>query len=171
MSHFNGGVSTKGMGLTVGEIVTGKVTGITKFGAFVALDTKRTGLVHISEVSRSYVNDIRDHLSEGQEVAVKIVAIDENGRINLSIKKALPHENSSNHNTSGSSEHTTAQRRPRTNHAPRRGTYAAQEMKNDSGNATLSFEDKLKHFMQDSESRMSDIRHNMDRKNGSRRRK
>ena len=73
------------MGLTVGEVVTGKVTGITKFGAFVALDSKKTGLVHISEVSRSYVNDIHDHLTEGQDVKVKIIAIDENGRINLSI--------------------------------------------------------------------------------------
>lgn len=157
------------MGLTVGEIVTGKVTGITKFGAFVALDAKKTGLVHISEVSRSYVNDVHDHLTEGQEVKVKIIAIDENGRINLSIKKALPRENSSNQNASGSSDHP-AQRRPRGN-APRRGTYAAQEFKNDAGSTSLSFEDKLKHFMQDSESRMSDIRHNMDRKSGSRRRK
>ncbi|MDO5548701.1 MAG: S1 RNA-binding domain-containing protein [Eubacteriales bacterium] len=161
------------MGLTVGEIVTGKVTGITKFGAFVALDAKRTGLVHISEVSRSFVNDIHDHLTEGQEVKVKIIAVEENGRINLSIKKALPQESNRNHinsNTISGSSERPVQRRPRGN-APRRGTYAAQELKNEANSTSLSFEDKLKHFMQDSESRMSDIRHNMDRKSGSRRRK
>ena len=162
------------MGLSVGEVVTGQVTGITKFGAFVALDAKKTGLVHISEVSRSYVNDIHDHLTEGQDVKVKIIAIDENGRINLSIKKALPRENNLDHENSSrgtGSPERPVQRRPRGNTAPRRGTYAAADSKSDAGNTSLSFEDKLKHFMQDSESRMSDIRHNMDRKSGSRRRK
>ena len=78
------------MELAVGEIISGKVTGITKFGAFVSLPEGKTGLVHISEVDQSYVSNIRDHLSEGQEVKVKIIAVDENGRINLSIKKAQP---------------------------------------------------------------------------------
>ena len=161
------------MGLTVGEVVTGKVTGITKFGAFVALDSKKTGLVHISEVSRSYVNDIHDHLTEGQDVKVKIIAIDENGRINLSIKKALPRENTPQQENSRSAAPSDrpAPRRPRGNSTPRRGTYAAADSRSDTANTSLSFEDKLKHFMQDSESRMSDIRHNMDRKSGSRRRK
>lgn len=76
------------MELAVGEIMSGKVTGITKFGAFVSLPEGKTGLVHISEVHQSYVSDIRDHLTEGQEVKVKVIAIDENGRVNLSIKKA-----------------------------------------------------------------------------------
>ena len=73
----------------VGSVVEGKVTGITKFGAFVALPEGRSGLVHISEIAYSYVNDVKDHLKEGQQVKVKVIGIDENGRINLSIKKAM----------------------------------------------------------------------------------
>lgn len=72
----------------VGAIVEGKVTGMTNFGAFVELECGGTGMVHISEVSSSYVKDIHDHLKEGQTVKVKILNIAENGRINLSIKKA-----------------------------------------------------------------------------------
>ncbi len=72
----------------VGAIVEGKVTGLTDFGAFVGLEDGSTGMVHISEVSASYVKNIRDHLKEGQSVKVKVISIDDNGRINLSIKKA-----------------------------------------------------------------------------------
>ena len=154
------------MALAVGEIVAGKVTGITKFGAFVALDQGKSGLVHISEVSQSYVNDVHDYLSEGQDVKVKIIAIDDSGRINLSIKKAQPKE---------TAERTAERPQPRRSYhsgAPRRGNNMhAAGRKQQEADLPLSFEDKLKHFMQDSESRMSDIRHNMDRKSGSRRRR
>ena len=78
------------MELGVGSILEGKVTGITKFGAFVSLGENKSGLVHISEIANTYVNDIHEHLQEGQAVKVKVLAIDENGRINLSIKRALP---------------------------------------------------------------------------------
>ena len=78
------------MGFEVGSILEGKVTGITKFGAFVSLPENRSGLVHISEIAYSYVNDIHDHLSEGQTVTVKVIGIDDNNRINLSMKQALP---------------------------------------------------------------------------------
>ncbi len=71
----------------VGSIVDGKVTGITKFGAFVALPEGRSGLVHISEIAYSYVNEVCDYLKEGQEVKVKVIGIDQANRINLSIKK------------------------------------------------------------------------------------
>ena len=73
----------------VGSILEGKVTGITKFGAFVSLPENKSGLVHISEIAYSYVNDVKDYLKEGQEVKVKVIGIDENGRINLSIKKGM----------------------------------------------------------------------------------
>ena len=72
----------------MGAIVEGKVTGITKFGAFVALPEGKFGYVHISEVASTFVNDIKDFLQEGQQVKVKIINIDQAGRINLSIKKA-----------------------------------------------------------------------------------
>ena len=79
------------MDLTVGAIVEGKVTGITKFGAFVALPENKSGMVHISEVASSFVNDIKDFLQEGQTVKVLVLSTD-NGKINLSIKKALPQQ-------------------------------------------------------------------------------
>lgn len=71
----------------VGSVVGGKVTGISKFGAFVQIEGGKSGMVHISEISNSYVSDINEFLKDGQEVRVKIIGIDEKGRINLSIKK------------------------------------------------------------------------------------
>ena len=77
------------MQLEVGNIVEGKVTGITKFGAFVELPGGKTGMVHISEVAPTFVNEIRDHVTENQVVKVKILTISEEGKISLSIKKAM----------------------------------------------------------------------------------
>jgi S1 RNA binding domain protein len=80
------------MELTVGGIYEGKVTGIAKYGAFVVMDGGKSGLVHISEVASNYVKDINEHLTVGQEVKVKVLSIDEKGKINLSIKKAVEPE-------------------------------------------------------------------------------
>ena len=77
------------MQLEIGRIYQGKVTEITKFGAFVEVEGK-TGMVHISEIANTYVNEIKDHLKIGQEVKVKVINITEEGKISLSIKKALP---------------------------------------------------------------------------------
>ncbi|MBQ6997929.1 MAG: S1 RNA-binding domain-containing protein [Oscillospiraceae bacterium] len=74
------------MELTVGSILEGKVKTITNFGAFVALPEGKTGMIHISEVANAYVSDIRQHLSEGQDVRVMVIS-NENGKINLSIKR------------------------------------------------------------------------------------
>lgn len=76
--------------LNVGDIVEGKVTGLTNFGAFVKLTSGDVGMVHISEVASSYVKDIKEHLSEGQDVKVKVLAVNEAGKISLSIKQAEP---------------------------------------------------------------------------------
>ena len=140
------------MDLAVGAIVEGKVTGITKFGAFVALPEGKSGMVHISEVASTFVNDIKDFLQEGQQVKVKIINIDQAGRINLSIKKAQPQE----------------PRQPRFQRSSAPRGHVQQAPKDPS---TMSFEDKLKAFMSDSESRQADVRHATDRKNGSRRRR
>ena len=78
------------MGLEIGAVIEGKVTGITKFGAFVALPEGKSGLVHISEVANSYVNDVNDYLSVGQTVKVRVISINEAGKINLSVKQAQP---------------------------------------------------------------------------------
>ncbi|WP_096202578.1 S1 domain-containing post-transcriptional regulator GSP13 [Bacillus sp. FJAT-45350] len=75
----------------VGSIVEGKVTGIKPFGAFVALDEKKQGLVHISEVAHGFVKDINDVLTVGDEVKVKIISVEENtGKISLSIRATQP---------------------------------------------------------------------------------
>lgn len=74
----------------VGDVVTGKVVKLQDFGAFVEIDAETTGLVHISEVHREFVDNIHAYLTEGQEVEVKVVGIKDDGRIDLSIKRAEP---------------------------------------------------------------------------------
>ena len=76
------------MELSVGTVVEGKVKQITKFGAFILLPDHSTGMVHISEIAHSFVNDIHDHLTEGQTVMVLVIG-NENGKVNLSIKRTL----------------------------------------------------------------------------------
>ena len=132
----------------VGSVLEGKVTGITKFGAFVSLPEGKSGLVHISEIAYSYVNDVKDHLKEGQEVKVKVIGIDENGRINLSIKKAMdpPPRPAGQGRPMGGA-------RPAGGGRPggfSRGPAAPRE--------PASFEDKLKQFMQASDSKLSELR-------------
>ncbi|HOL17542.1 MAG TPA: S1 RNA-binding domain-containing protein [Bacillota bacterium] len=77
------------MPLKVGSIVEGVVTGITNFGAFVQLPSGETGLVHISEVADSYVKDINEYLKKSEAVKVKILSVDGDGKIGLSIRKAI----------------------------------------------------------------------------------
>ena len=78
------------MAIDVGSIVEGVVTGITNFGAFIELPDRVTGLVHISEVANAYVKDVRDYLKEQDHVKVKVIHVDEKGKIGLSIKQANP---------------------------------------------------------------------------------
>lgn len=127
----------------VGAILDGKVTGITKFGAFVSLPEGRSGLVHISEIAHSYVSEVSDHLAEGQEVRVKVISVDDAGRINLSIKKAVPPP-------------------PRPPMPPRQGGFAPRTggfaPRGAQGKEPANFEDRLKQFMQQSDSKLSEIR-------------
>lgn len=76
------------MTIDVGSKYEGKVTGITHFGAFVELPGGKTGLVHISEVADQYVKDVKDYLAVGDTVTVKVLNVDDNGKIGLSIRKA-----------------------------------------------------------------------------------
>ncbi len=83
----------------VGSVYTGKVTGLQAYGAFVALDEETQGLVHISEVTHGFVKDINEHLSIGDEVQVKVLAVDEEkGKISLSIRatQAAPERKKAN---------------------------------------------------------------------------
>ena len=81
--------SNNSMELTVGAVLEGKVKSITNFGAFIALPENKTGMVHISEIANAYVSDIRQHLTEGQDVKVMVINLD-NGKVNLSIKRLEP---------------------------------------------------------------------------------
>lgn len=78
------------MSIQVGAVVEGKVTGIKSFGAFVEVAEGKTGLVHISQVSHTFVNDINDVLKVGDVVQVKVLSVEENGKISLSIKETQP---------------------------------------------------------------------------------
>lgn len=80
------------MDLTVGQIVEGKITGITNFGVFVEIGEGKTGLVHISEVARSYVNDIKEYVKVGDVVKAKVLSVGDDGKISLSMKRAQEQE-------------------------------------------------------------------------------
>ena len=124
------------MELKIGALLEGTVKTITNFGAFVSLPESRTGMVHISEVANCYVSDIRQHLSEGQSVKVKVMKIDDNGKIALSIKKAeeLPVSRSTKQEA---------------------GKDMPLNAKAKSPSGPMSFEEKLKQFMSDSDSKIS----------------
>ena len=127
------------MQLEVGKIVDGKVTGITNFGAFVQMEGGKTGLVHISEVALSFVKDINEFLKEGDEVKVKVLSVDDIGKVSLSIKKALEEEQ-------------------------KKQAKVPAQVSFGGSSADMSFEEKMKQFMQDSEEKMSAIKRNMDNK-------
>ena len=136
-----------------GSVLEGKVTGITAFGAFVALPEGKSGLVHISEVANTYVNDVHEHLTVGQTVRVKVLAVTPEGKINLSIKRAQE----------------TEPRRGES--APRRAVPArAADTAPVAADRSTDFEDRLKRFMQESDSRMADNRLYSEHKQRNRRR-
>ena len=127
------------MSLELGSIVEGKVTRVMPFGAFVALGANKVGLVHISEVSNGYVTDINEHLKVGDSVMVKVLKIDEKGKISLSIKQSTEKK-----------KNERAQK-PQKSNAPIRPADIDWGARNDEG---LSFEDKLSKFKQDSDEKM-----------------
>ena len=144
------------MELAVGTIMSGKVTTITKFGAFVALPGGKSGLVHISEVASAFVSDVHDFLTEGQEVQVKVLAITPEGKINLSIKQAQPQQP----RQSRPAYRKETVERPA--HQRTQVTTAQQPAAAPAAPAESSFEDKLKLFMSQSDSKMSELNRNRD---------
>ena len=135
--------------LTVGTVVEGTVKQITKFGAFVLLPDRSTGMVHISEIAHSYVNDIHEHLTEGQTVK-RTVAPPPKPQYN----RPRP---SSDRPQQGGERPAHDRRRPAQSAAP-----AAPQ--------TKSFDDMLKQFMTESDSKISSLRQYSDRKTKNRRR-
>ena len=157
----------------VGTVLEGKVTSITKFGAFVALEGGKSGLVHISEIANAYVNDVNDYLKVGDAVKVKILSVNEAGKINLSIKQAQPSAprpaytpRPQANNTTKATHHAYTTRPANTyRSAPSHGGEVAPPT------GDTSFEDKLKQFMQQSDSKINDSKIYADRRSGGRRRK
>ena len=172
------------MELTVGTVLEGKVKSITNFGAFIALPENKTGMVHISEVANAYVSDIRQHLTEGQDVKVVVIGTD-NGKINLSIKRLEPREprqprenaprqggnfrggnfrenNGGNHSGAPrqGGQHQGQNRPQRSNPVPPAAPKTADQL----------FEEKLKAFMSESDSKISSIKQYSDHRTKSRRR-
>ena len=145
------------MEFTVGTILEGKVKSITNFGAFIALPENKTGLVHISEVANAYVSDIRQHLTEGQDVKVVIIGTD-GGKLNLSIKRleAKPQQNREFRSNAPQQSRPARPAAPTPPPAPK--------------TADQLFEEKLKQFMTESDSKISGIRQYSDHRTKNRRR-
>ena len=145
------------MEFTVGTILEGKVKTITNFGAFIALPENKTGLVHISEVANAFVSDIRQHLTEGQDVKVVIIGTD-GGKLNLSIKRleAKPQQREFRGNSGPQQQRPARPAAPTPPPAPK--------------TADQLFEEKLKQFMTESDSKISSIRQYSDHRTKSRRR-
>ncbi|MBO5652251.1 MAG: RNA-binding protein S1 [Selenomonas sp.] len=149
------------MSIEVGSVLDGVVSGITNFGAFIELPEGKTGLVHISEVADEYVKDVHDFLAEKDKVKVKVVAIDEKGKIGLSIKQLQ--EKKAEAEAEAPARERSSFRAPRNNFGGRDfrkpNRYSA---------ASASFEDKLSKFLKDSDERLTDLRRKTDSKRGGR---
>ncbi|WP_040953050.1 S1 domain-containing RNA-binding protein [Gorillibacterium massiliense] len=168
------------MAIEVGAKVEGKVTGITHFGAFVELPEGGTGLVHISEIADNYVKDVNDHLKLGDKVTVKVINVDKDGKIGLSIKQAVDKP---------VSEQRPDRPAPRGNFGEGRregggfggggggfggrgpGGGGGRPFKSGAGKPAYgkpSFEDKMSKFLKDSEERISSLKKNTEGKRGGR---
>lgn len=156
------------MELTVGAVLEGKVKTITNFGAFISLGDNKTGMVHISEVANTYVSDIRQHLTEGQDVKVMVIGLDGN-KINLSIKRLEAKPQRENAPRQGSNFRSGA---PRRDNAPaqNRPVRSAPTPPPAPKTADQLFEERLKQFMTESDSKISSIRQYSDHRTKSRRR-
>ena len=149
------------MALGVGEIVEGKVTGLTKFGAFVSLPEEKVGMIHISEVSTTYVKDIGNFLEKGQTVKVKVLSIDENGKISLSLKQ-VP-ENAEVVRKAADDSRDNGERRERKRSAP--NVWQGQKSKF-SDKQDLTFEEMMSQFKQQSDDKLTDLKRATESKHG-----
>ena len=158
------------MELTVGAVLEGKVKSITNFGAFIALPDNKTGMVHISEIANAYVSDIRQHLTEGQDVKVMVIAVDQ-GKINLSIKRLEPKpQNTGRPNFRREGGEGRPERREGGNFRPNNNNNNNQANRPAPVRAAApvpppapktkdqQFEDMMKAFMSESDAKLSGIR-------------
>ncbi|WP_289122768.1 S1 domain-containing RNA-binding protein [uncultured Megasphaera sp.] len=137
------------MTIEVGSVMEGTVTGITKFGAFVELPDKKVGLVHISEVANEYVKDVNDFLKVRDKVNVKVLSVDDKGKIALSIKQTQPAPEKKEF-------------RPKRDFRQHNGFDSRRS------SGSLSFEDRLSKFLKESDERLMDLKRNTESKRGGR---
>ncbi len=153
------------MELTVGTVLEGKVKSITNFGAFISLPENKTGMVHISEVANAYVSDIRQHLTEGQDVKVVVIG-NENGKINLSIKRLEPRQPRENTGRPAGNSFRSNNNAPRRegngyqgqNQNQNRPQRSAPQQPAAPKTADQLFEERLKAFMSESDNKLSSMR-------------
>lgn len=163
------------MQVEIGKIYDGIVRNITKYGAFVdvtvAENEKVMGMVHISEISRSFVNEVRDFVKEGQNVKVKVIGINEVGKISLSMKQTEPEEPRNTEKNNAGRPQRSGNGRPAGGNRDRdrveRVVWDGRKKTPPEGE--LTFEDMLNRFKQNSEEKMGDIKRITERKNRSRR--
>lgn len=163
------------MSIEVGQKVLGKVTGITHFGAFVELPEKKTGLIHISEVSDSFVKDINTVLSVGQEIEVKILTISDDGKISLSARQAIdkpatemkPKTFKPRNDKDNSGDFKP---KPKFNKRPFEDRDEPIKTTSTNGNYKKSddFDQLMSNFLKDSEDRLTSLRRNTEGKRGGR---
>lgn len=159
------------MQIEVGSILEGKVTGITKFGAFVDLSEGKSGMVHISEISSTYVENVSDFLSEGQTVKVKVLSIGENGKISLSIKKAVENNsaNGGKQGNRGGYQRRNGRSDGKDGKGDRRSFRPSVKSSNSPGDFVwqkssnpTSFEDMMSKFKQQSDEKISSLKKGSD---------
>lgn len=150
------------MQIEEGAIVSGKVTGLTDFGAFVELEGGKTGMIHISEVAPNYVKDIKEHLKVGQEVKAKVITVTPEGKISLSIRKLAEQPKEKEQRQ----PQQQRPQRPRTDRRPAPNVWNGQKSAAPSGGEKQSFEDMMARFKQVSDEKMTDLKR-ADSKRGS----
>ena len=141
-----------------GAIVSGKITGLTDFGAFVELEGGKTGMIHISEVASNYVKDIREHVSVGQEVKAKIISVSPEGKISLSIRKL-------NDQPKEKEQRPQRPQKPKTERRPA-NVWNGQKSSAPPAGEKQSFEDMMARFKQISDEKMTDLKRASDSKRG-----
>lgn len=146
------------MSLSVGNIINGKVTGITNFGAFVETEDGSRGMIHISEISRSYVESIKSVLKVGQAVTVKVISISDDGKIALSMKQLEPSDNGAKKPAQRKPKQEKPAPKPRKKYEPAPAVTSPGNYQWESSGPGATFEDMMSRFKRTSEDKMSDLK-------------
>lgn len=155
------------MAIEVGNVFEGRVTGVKPFGAFVALPEGRVGMVHISEVSNEFVQDINTVLHVGDEVKVQVINIAPDGKVALSIKRLLPRpDRREGGHFGGNGGRGGRPSREGGRAAARDAAPRVWQPKAPARTDNMSFEDMMSRFKSQSEEKMADLDHETNNRRG-----